>query len=377
MKELLFLFLILISLNSFAQKTFYNLQIQTATDSEIVAVRQFWNSYVQNCILSYVRNDENLYLKFWNNEELKAGFTDIIMYNMFDVPLYLCGNVITFDIQKVDNEFFRIRSLVLTSDSINKSVLGIFNLYAKNEGAGYKLYNAFYFEKSKLNHFSTQHFDFYYPSNYNFNKNKIKETENFYTMFSSLYDIKTTNKINYIIGNNIDEANSFLGFDFSLRTSSSKNGGYILKDQHILVSCQLNHYHEIVHSIIESKFPNPPLLFNEGIATYYAGTRGEKFDFHIEQLKEIINSKPESDLSNFDQWQINCEDKTDPFYTIGAIFIDYAFRIGGPQKVLALLKYSNSNEGIYSAISSELGIERDKIDSFLKEYLTNYRKKVT
>jgi ABC-type branched-subunit amino acid transport system substrate-binding protein len=69
-----------------------------------------------------------------------------------------------------------------------------------------------------------------------------------------------------------------------------------------------------------------------------------------------------------------CYNTTNPYYTIGAAFIDYALKIGGTQKVIVLLKYSNSDEGLYSAIKNKLAIDKAKINPFLQEYFLNYKK---
>lgn len=375
MKKLLCFILLLINFSVFGQEISFSPEILSSRDSEISSVRELWKSYIQDCIKSFITKDNALTLKYWNEAELKNGYSDLAIDNLSSaVPLYLYGELVTFDIKKTENGFLRIRSLILQSDSTSKSVLGIFSIYSKKETTGYKLYNHFFIVKSKLNHYSTAHFDYFYPADYDFNIEKVKATENFYSNLSNQYDFQPKNKINYIIGNTLDEANSFIGFDYSLRSSVSKNAGYYLSNQNILVSCQEDHHHEIVHSIFETKFPNAPKLFHEGIATYYGGTSGEKFDFHVTQLQTIINSNTEIDLSNIDEWDKIVESKTNPFYTIGAIFIDYAFKLGGKQKVIALFKYPNTIEGAYSAISTELGINRDKMDLFLKEYIKNYKK---
>jgi len=376
MKKFFCFTLLLINFSVFGQKISFSPEILSSKDTEISSVRELWKLYIQDCIKSFITKDKALTLKYWNEVELKNGYSDLTIDNLSSaVPLYLYGEIVTFDIKKTENGFLRIRSLILQSDSTSKNVLGVFSVYSKKETTGYKFYNHFFIAKSTLKHYSTAHFNYFYPADYDFNIEKVKETENFYSNLSTQYDFQPKNKITYIIGKTLDEANSFIGFDYSLRNSASKNAGYYLNNQNILVSCQVDHHHEIVHSIFETKFPNAPKLFHEGIATYYGGTSGEKFDFHVNLLQAIINSNTEIDLSNFDEWDKIIENKTNPFYTIGAVFIGYAFKLGGKQKVLALFKYPNTKEGTYSAITTELGIDRGKIDLFLNEYIKNYKKK--
>ena len=375
MKKTLFFILLLINFSLFGQEISFSSEILNSKDDEICSVRELWKSYVEDCIKSFITKNKSLTLKYWNEEELKNGYSDLIMYNLSsDVPVYIYGELVTFDIRKMENGFIRIKSLVLQSDSTSKNILGVFSIYSKKESAGYKLYNHFFVAKSMLKHYSTMHFDYFYPTDYDFNRERVKATENFYANLLNQYDFQSKNKITYIIGKTLDEANSFIGFDYSLMSSASKNAGYYLSNQNIIVSCREDHQHEIVHSVFKTKFPCAPSLFHEGIATYYGGTFGEKFDFHVDQLQTIIASSAEVDLSDFDELDKIVENKTNPFYTIGAIFIDYAFKLGGYKKVIALFNYPDTKEGAYSAITTELGIDRDKIDSFLKEYVKSYKR---
>ncbi|MGD0756566.1 MAG: hypothetical protein ABR927_16060, partial [Bacteroidales bacterium] len=93
----------------------------------------------------------------------------------------------------------------------------------------------------------------------------------------------------------------------------------------------------------------------------------------IKQLGNMINNNPEIDLSKFDDLFNVLDNGTNYFYTIGAIFIDYAFKIGGTNKVLALFQYPDSTDNAISAIERELGIKKNQIDSFLKKYVQNYK----
>ncbi|MBA7541130.1 hypothetical protein ES705_33437 [subsurface metagenome] len=68
--------------------------------------------------------------------------------------------------------------------------------------------------------------------------------------------------------------------------------------------------------------------------------------------------------------------ETNYFYTVGAIFIDYALRIGGVEKVLALFKQPVTNQNTsgdaIDAINKELGLEKSQVDTFIKKYIKDY-----
>ena len=171
-------------------------------------------------------------------------------------------------------------------------------------------------------------------------KRKQKKADTYFAHLKNEFKFQPKNKIKYIVAESIDEANTYLGFDYSLRSSVSKNAGYFLAEQNIIVSCQVDHYHEIVHSVFMTKYPNAPALFQEGIATYFGGTGGNNFDFQIAQLCEMIESNPNTDLSKFNDLNKLLENGSNHFNTIGAIFIDYAFKKGGSEKVIALFSTS-------------------------------------
>lgn len=357
------------ALPTFGQKITFSPDILSTKDTEIAAIRDTWSSYIKDCIKSYKAKDKSFRLSHWNDLEKHNGFSDMLIDNMSGFPIYFYGELVTFNIDTVDNGFYRIRSMVIQSDSTSKNVIGVFSLYAKKENTSYKFYNHFFLEKSHLNHYTTKHMDYYYPSDYAFDTKEAENAEDFYSKLSDKYKCSFKNKLTYIIGNNLDEANRYLGFDFSQKRSNSKSAGYFCYSSNLILSCQVNHRHEIVHSIFISNYPSAPLLFQEGIATYYAGTIGKDYKYHLSRLSEIIENSPDIDLSNFDELHKLTNGDTNPFYTIGAIFIEYALETGGDDKVISLLKFLDTPEDTYKAIETELGIEKNHINSFLKDFI--------
>ena len=369
MKHTVFLMLILIPLSIFGQGITFSSEILNTKDPQIKAVRDLWKSYVSNS-----KNvDKKPSLEYWNKAEIDQGFTDIIM-KAISIP-YFAGMLIVKDIKKVDNDYYRIHNVWFLRDS---TYMFNFNVYAKKEINGYRLFNSFFVLKPKLLHFQTANFDFYYSHNFSFNSQKAKQSAEFYSKISSLYGNTDKRKIIYIVGTNLDEANSIIGVDHSLISSSNPYAGNTINCQNFMIlSGREDHFHEIVHSVLIPMFPNSHKLFHEGIATYYGGNVNRKLSDFIEELKEIIKNKPDVDLSNFEDIdKILNDGKFNNFYFMGAIFIDYALKTGGSEKVLALLRYTINDQDSFqdakSAIQQELGIEKNQIDNFIKKYVKNY-----
>jgi hypothetical protein len=370
MKKIAFVVLFLVSLVTSGQKISFSHDLLSTKDSEIIAIREYWKDYVGECL----RNKDSAFKKYWNPTELEQGFTDIVNE---EVSNYSFGELVTFEIKKEANGFYRIRSKILPLDPVDKSIFAIFNIYAKKSESEYKLYNQFFFSKSKLKYFQAGNINYYYPGDYNFTVKKAKATADYYSNISMLYGNAKKGRITYIIGNTFNEVNSFVGFDSSIISSTSPYAGYSIRSQNIILSCREDHLHEIVHAIFIPLFPKAPALFQEGIATFYGGTAGQSYSTNLEQLKKMINNNPDIDLSKIDELNNVLENGSNYFYTIGAIFIDNALKIGGPKKVLALfqdsISYSSDSEDPFPAIKKEFGIQKDQIDSFLKKFIHDHQ----
>jgi len=370
MRKLACVILFLLSLVTSGQKISFSQELLSTNDPEIIAIREFWKAYVGDCM----RNKGLAFKKYWNSIELEQEFTDIVND---ELPIYSLGELVTLEIKKETNGFYRIQSKVLPLDPNDKSVYAVFNIYAKKSESIYKLYNQFFFTKSNLKYFHSGNIDYYYPENYYFINKKAKDTADFYSTISMLYGNTNKSRITYIIGNTFNEANRFVGFDSSIISSTSPYAGYSIRNQNIILSCREDHLHEIVHAVFFALYPKAPALFHEGIATFYGGTTGQSYLNNLIQLKKMINNNPDIDFSKMDDLNNVLENGSNHYYTIGAIFIDNALKIGGPKKVLALFQDSVSDpsnwEDPLPAIKKEFGIEKDQIDSFLKKYVHDYK----
>lgn len=374
MKKITLSILILISASSFAQQITFDLGSLASQDSGIIAVRELWKSY----ILDFKNENDFSVLNYWNKDETDHGFTDIVISTTPNHS-YLNANVLTFEIKKVDNQFYRIRNVLTLGNKDYNEFTIIYNVFARKDIQGYKLYNSFDVNKPNLRHFQTDNIDFYYPTGNSFNSQKATEADKIYSDLIKTFGNPIKHKVVYLIGNNLDEAYHNIGVEYTPFSSSDLSAGFNIKNQNFILTCRENHLHELVHIIFRRY--NGSLLFQEGIATYYGGMGGISYPNRINQLKKTIASKPDLDLSKFDDLDnvLNNGDFNN-FYVIGAIFIDYAVKIGGPEKVSALFRYEDADsfkfDGAKKAIEKELGIKIDQINSFLKNYIKNYKDKV-
>lgn len=364
MKKLLFIILISVSTGTFAQKISFSKQIANSSDENTIAIKEQWKSYLTDCVKSYITKNEELLHKYWNDLDVQNKYYSIAMHQISDkIPTCFYGEMVTYDITKLDDEFYRIKTLALLSDSISKGVAANFTLFAKVVNKEVKFHSFLEIEKPNLQSYSTEHIKYLYSEAFPFDKKEAESAEKLYCKLLNDFDVDRNTKITYVVANSLDEANKLIGFDYSIRSSASKDAGYYIQSSNMMFSSQVAHLHELVHSVVQTKYPNAPQLFHEGIATYLGGTNGQEFPFHLKMLKKIANNQENIDFSNFNEWNKIIDDKTNPFYTIGAILIDYAYKIGGQEKVESLFK---SNEEVTMTIKKDLGI--NDIDTFIKNY---------
>ena len=123
MKKTFFLFLLLVSFSLSGQQISFSSSIVSSQEKDVVEIRELWKSYLQDCVRSFIKKDKSITVKYWNVEEIENGFYNLVMYQITPTfPLCLFGENITIDITKVDNDFYRIKNLVLITDSISKSI---------------------------------------------------------------------------------------------------------------------------------------------------------------------------------------------------------------------------------------------------------------
>ncbi|KAF0238870.1 MAG: hypothetical protein FD181_593 [Prolixibacteraceae bacterium] len=366
MKAYFILFYILSVLISNAQKITYSSNLQRSTDKEITEIQKVWNNYTKACMVELIQTKDSISHTYWCSDTNRKGNIDFLKYSIHPTfPMYLLGDIYTYDIKKMNDSIFVLNNILSIEDSIGKNVLSIFKVCAKKTGKGYKLFNYFDFYKSKLNNYNTEYISYYYPCDYEFDTGVAETTNKFYERL--IRDFKLSeNPVIYILGENVDHGNNFIGFDFTAKSSVLKKAGLFVFPN-IILSAQIDHYHELIHVPFLTTFPKANMLFHEGIATYLAGASGYGFEFHLNKLKIMLEKNPLIDFTKLDGLNEFVDD-TNIYYTVGAIFIEYANQIGGMGKIKSLFQASGLNNDVFAVIENELGIEKVRFNDFIKQY---------
>ena len=365
MKHLLSIFLFLCFTAAFAQQITFSSEVKNSTDENVKQIAEVWEKYIQK----FQQNPDTAAILYWNTVENKQG-EDIIRYNFSG--FYYRIKVFTYNIKPSTNkDFYEINSLsLIKNESDINDVVAVFRVCAAKENGEFKLYNYFYTIKDRLNNYSVDGIEYYYPCDYIFDKGKAQQSSVFLKNTLEKYNFEQQRKINYIVANSLDECNQLIGFHYTVVSSSNAIAG-AFRYPNTLISTNVSHFHELTHSIFNIQFSNAPMILIEGIPTYYGGNTGIDFNDLKITFKKYFTENSQIDLSDFKTlYKSNLlPDGTNPYYIVGALLIDYALKNGGEQAVLRLFEYTDEN--INEMFSNEFNIKREDIHNFILQLFSD------
>lgn len=349
-------------------------------------------SLLQNVDLFQVNEPLNLWLnflktqddkagsKYWNTKEIEQ-FSDSTYFQMPDLDYFELGNKIetlnygttVLSITKLDS-LYKITSKFEFRISDSASITPfIFHVYAKKEKSSdsLKLYNPFPINKKlSMEEFTFKNITYIYPKHHAFNKSLAKKQYRIVRTIEKDFELSLENA-SFIFTSDRSSYFEMRGYDFHFQNNGVEypSGNADVPNSTVYsYGCNEYYPHEIVHLLINPKWPNSHAWFLEGFATYFGGSRGKTLDWHLEKLNAHLINYPELDLNNLLEL-INMDDFTDFRYVIGGLFIKIAYEKGGTEMVKQIMTSENSDVGFYKTIESTLGVKKESINQYIRDYL--------
>ncbi len=335
-------------------------EVYSSDDPDVRAIASMWES----CFRAAVHpGEEGRPETYWGDEK-----TDIVK-NAFtaNYPIYSFGFHRTFNIRPTEGGFFEIHTLnEWPGPEQGIEVNAIYTICAKRVDDEFRLFNYFSFSKRALDSYTNRYIEYYYPCSYAFDRAKADSTIRFIEWFTATYDLPADTPVRYVVANTLDECNAILGFPYSwLRSHLSYAGAFLYPET--IISRRPDHLHELVHFFVKQKFPRATDLLHEGIAAYYGGSSDRSYAEHLRMFREYLEAHPDVDLSGFDSYRVLVDGVTNPFYTVGALLVDRALAIGGPEQVLRLFAYTDPGKMFESGLS----VPRGEIDAYLRKLIAD------
>jgi len=339
------------------------------TNADTKAALKVWQSYLMNCLYGAAVKNNTLCLKYWNEDEKTKTTQPNYVFSMFPGLFYFQTTILS--IEPSENDFFKILNCNSEVDSTgNLNIQAIYFVLVKKVRGVYKLFNYFYLEKDKLSRKSVGMFDYYYPGNYPFSIEKAEQYGKFCDSLSILFEVPMNNRIVYVVDTNSISLIGHFGCIY-LSTYYTNKGGQYLKDQSLILdSFNECDEHELVHYFTVRKYPEKMQFFDEGLATWLGGSMGQDLSYHVKKLYNHFY-RMNADTTHIMDFP-RLDQETDPAYILGGIILKYTTETFGIQKALSLLIYSDRQYTPEEVIERELGIPKNKLNSFLLDYIKKY-----
>ena len=333
---------------------------------------QLWLNFL-NC-----KSDKNG-SKYWNANEVKL-YSDSTYFQLRDLDYFDDGKIINslnqgttvLSISKKDTLYKITSMLTFKIDENLSSTPFIFHVYAsiEKESGTLKLFNPFPInQKLMMQVKNYENINYVFPKYHVFDKSLAKKQMKKIAIVEKEFNIKL-HQPTFIFTNDRSELYRLFGYDFNFQDAGEEIPfGRAFVSSNYVYACGIgeNCPHELIHLLINPKWPNAHLWFIEGFATYFGESRGKDLDWHLNNFKKYYLAHPTEDFTGLLS-KNNIDAISDYRYLIGGLFVKMTYEKGGTESVNRLMRYEDTDEGFYIALEKELGIKKEGINQFFKEY---------
>jgi hypothetical protein len=371
MNKLLIIIFLVLSLKSLGQSVTVNYDIDT-TIFKVSEPLNLWLDFLNT-------KDDSLGSKYWNLKEVnKYGQTSYFLIEkelQFGMDNYLkllsYSNIKVLNVKKID-EYFKITSIMeFKPKEKTCNVQYIFHVYAGIENGELKLFNPLDIN-TKLNFNSTTigYIKYHYPKFHDFDYELAKKQSDYLFELSNKFKV-AIDTVDYYFANTNAELLEVRGFDFLIGNSGKEipSGKADPKNRIVYASGIGEYYpHELIHFLLNPKFPNCHLWINEGVATYFGMSRGKELDWHLRKLNEYLVEHPEINLNNMLDLR-TLDQYTGYRYVLGGYIVKKAFEKGSYELVKKIMNAGKEDADFYNVIENILGIKRQELNSVIRKDL--------
>lgn len=193
----------------------------------------------------------------------------------------------------------------------------------------------------------------------------------------ALFFEKDIMKFTYLLCKDMKQFKGIRGFDFdSMMVDQNQIGGETFPADNLIFAGNDSEFypHEVVHLYTYQHFRKIHKIVDEGLATYFGGSKGIKFEDHILKLKDHLNEK---DLNVYEELFNKSEhyildDTTSLWYTIGALLCDITLKKYGKEGLFNLMNSGKTNDELLLSLEKIFKIKKEDLDGFIKSELKNY-----
>jgi len=342
-----------------------------ANDPDAQEIISLWQGYIKS---GEYKNRDSVY---WSFDQLEVP--DYFMW-----PL-LYSNGFTGDAQvqckvlgvfPVEHGYYNVKSSFSHVDENGEVQLdGIISVFAKKYEDQYLLVNSSQYYAEVWEQHQVGNITYYVHPEHPFNQEDADKMHAFNQEMAQKFDMEPL-KFDYFVTNYAREIVELWGHDYMPKMYIPKQSGGLADIENRIVYAGNNseyYPHEVVHLYTYAKVTTfTHFWVQEGIATYFGGSGGKDFAWHVNELKTFLDENPDfrlNDLSVLNVYIPNGKHMTDFRYVIGALITQEIYQKEGIQGLIESLETGPSDEAFFALLKSKLNVDQSNFETYIRELL--------
>lgn len=374
-KKILFTLLVTLNLYSYSQDCITrSVVVGKKNNKTIDTIRTKIISLIEN--YNKVFFDETIdFSKYWTGKAIQEyAIPDNLLrleLSTYQLPKYKYQLDIINLFKKDDYWIARIGFNVFNKDSSFLGLLDVYDFGIINQNNSYKFFPLI--EKYSFVESSNNSFSLYCENDTKLIKISIDSMECYVKYLNNFFDFSLPKFRCYYFNKN-SNINEAIGFIIREADPSQTNERYDASNKIIYVLNYHNFKHELVHSFLVEKFGgNCHNWFNEGCATFLAGSGDYNLNQHLTILANHLIKHPEFNLNNILDYRGFIIDKETSYkYTVSGLICKLVYQKHGKKGLYQLLNFGSSDLDFYISIQSLLGIKKENLNAFLRAEIYKY-----
>lgn len=270
------------------------------------------------------------------------------------------------------DEKYQIRVAWMGNTPEDDKVLATYNFLVNKD---YQFENIF---ENQINTFTKRkirNLTFYYKNPKLFRKEDAKKTLKFNKEMADFFELPEIDFSCFVL-DSYPEQKHLRGFDFDTdMVIGGEYGGEVLLSINVIFSGNQSAYypHEMVHLYTAEKVENKNHLMDEGIATYFGGTRGLNFSELMQIFYSFLQKENVDIYTMLNKGEFTViNTKADSYYAFSALLCHTILEYYGKEKLFELLGSGNDREEFLCKIEETFNIQPSEFHSFFLKELEKY-----
>ncbi|MEN9613597.1 MAG: hypothetical protein RLZZ628_4411 [Bacteroidota bacterium] len=338
-----------------------------------------WEAFLNQDHLSDFQDVENL--SYWITTDLFPAPNRFLAY-LGDLKEYAALSQVTvIALYPVAQDTYALKTMITYNNKTHKKLQldNIVTIYAVKVNQEFKFMSAPQWYATQWNTKKIGKIQYFFEKSYSFNETNGLKMDSFNSAIAKKFGLVPLH-LKYFVAKNGVEIYNVGGYDFTPEQFTYHiYGGFMEPVQKVIFSGNATEYypHEVVHQYVhEFTYQNDYSChqwFNEGIATFFGGSRGYSLEWHLGKLKAYLEQHPEASIHDISQLFTvpNGEYITDYAYVIGGLICKKIYEKEGMDGLFELLKAGSSDTDFYKMIEKKFNVKKENFGAFIRTELKN------